>query len=328
MNYNNVCLIALTVGLTLVISDSKANEEKNLLCKENSNQVNNLPVKKIPVFNHNKITLVKKDFLFLEGPTWSSQNQAFYFSEMNFNSSQVLGPESTIYQLKLPDQITIYQENSGTNGLLAKEEFLYTMNHANRSLSRITLSSRKSEILVNEYQGLKFNSPNDLVQAADGTLYFTDPNWQLSERLQETPYTGVYAMTNKGKITLIDDSLDRPNGIALSPNQRTLYVGSFTNEIFRYEIDANGTVGKKKLFIKIDSPDGMAIDCVGNLYATSHSQGIIYVYSSEGEQLDKIVVGPKITNIAFGGHDLTTLLITTDHGLYTLKVNIAGLASK
>ncbi|MBL4629676.1 MAG: SMP-30/gluconolactonase/LRE family protein [Paraglaciecola sp.] len=278
----------------------------------------------VPITSQHKLRLVDDNFYFLEGPTWSVQNKAFYFSEMNFNGPQEHGPKSTIYQLNLPNKVSIYKKDTGTNGLLAIGEFLYTMNHATRSLSRLLISSTHSEIIVNSYHGLKFNSPNDLVQSHNGTIYFTDPDWQLSGRKQETPYTGLYALSPKGTIKLLDSSIEKPNGIALSPDQKTLYVGSFSHDIVKYQIDKQGNIGDREAFISINSPDGMAIDCAGNIYATSHSEGVIYVYSSEGEQLDKISVGPKVTNIAFGGEYLKTLLITTNHGLYTIEVNISG----
>jgi gluconolactonase len=243
---------------------------------------------------------------------------------MDFNGPQTQGPGSTIYQLDLPDKISVYKENSGTNGLMAVGEFIYTMNHATRSLSRVQISTKQSETIVEQFQGLQFNSPNDLVQSNSGVIYFTDPDWQLSGRKQGTPFTGVYAYSLDGVLRLLDKSLERPNGIALSPDQKTLYVGSFANEIVRYKLDQQGNIGKKEKFVSINSPDGIAVDCAGNLYATSHNEGAIYVYSNTGKQLDKVSIGPKITNIAFGGEKLKTLLITTDHGLYTMATNIAG----
>jgi gluconolactonase len=286
---------------------------------------NKCQIGSVPIINQDQLTLVKDDFSFLEGPTWSVQNKAFYFSEMNFNGSQKYGPQSTIYKLSLPNTVSIYKKDSGTNGLLAVEEYIYTMNHATRSLSRLLISSKKSETIASSYLGLKFNSPNDLVQSDKGTIYFTDPNWQLSGRKQETPYTGLYALNSEGTIKLLDESLDKPNGIALSPDQKTLYVGSYSNEIVKYQIDSQGNLSQRENFISINSPDGMAVDCAGNVYATSHNEGVIYVYSSKGKQLEKVIVGPKITNIAFGGENLKTLLITTDHGLYTISVNIPGI---
>ncbi len=313
MNYNNLSIIGLITLFYLYSIDTIAKQA-----------VYQCESEYVPLTSQNKIRLVGNSFSFLEGPTWSAHSNAFYFSEMDFNGPQTQGPGSTIYQLDLPDRISVYKENVGTNGLMAVGESIYTMNHATRSLSRLLISTKQSETIVNKFQGLQFNSPNDLVQSNCGVIYFTDPDWQLSGRKQETPFTGVYAYSPEGVLTLIDKSLVRPNGIALSPDQQTLYVGSFANEIVRYQLDKQGNFGGKETFISINSPDGIAVDCAGNLYATSHNEGAIYVYSNAGEQLDKISIGPKITNIAFGGEQLKTLLITTDHGLYTMEVNISG----
>lgn len=313
MNYKNLSILGLTALFYFYSIDTVA-KEAEYQCESEY----------MPLTSQNKIRLVGNSFSFLEGPTWSAQSNAFYFSDMDFNGSQTQGPGSTIYKLDLPDRISVYKENMGTNGLMAVGESIYTMNHATRSLSRLSISTKQCEIIVNRFQGLQFNSPNDLVQSNSGVIYFTDPDWQLSGRKQETPFTGVYAYSPEGVLTLIDRSLVRPNGIALSPDQQTLYVGSFANEIVRYRLDKKGNFRGKEKFINIDSPDGIAVDCIGNLYATSHNEGAIYVYSNTGEQLDKVSIGPKITNIAFGGEKLKTLLITTDHGLYTMELNISG----
>lgn len=272
-------------------------------------------------------SLINANFLFLEGPTWSAQTQSFYFSEMNFDSEQATGPFSTIYQLTLPNNITSFIENSGSNGLLAKGNALYSMNHGTRSLSRFNLTDKTREVLVDNFQGQHFNSPNDLTLHSAGHIYFTDPNWQLGDRVQETPFTGVYWLNTQGDISLVDKTLDKPNGIILSPDQKTLYVGDFGNKISVYQVNEDGSVGERKTFATIKVPDGMAIDCAGNLYATSHSEGNIYVYSPQGKLLNKIKVGSSLTNVAFGGIDMKTLLITTGKGLFTLKVTIPGLRS-
>jgi gluconolactonase len=306
--------ILLSLSL-LVISVDNFAENVTKQCPESYIRLN----------NHNKLALISEHFLFLEGPTWSEQYQRFYFSEMDFNGPQEHGPQSTIYQLTLPNKVSVYKKEAGTNGLLAVGEYLYTMNHATRSLSKVNVSSGHNELIVDHYQGLKFNSPNDLTQANTGTIYFTDPDWQLSGRQQEIPYTGVYAYTTKGEVRLVDKFLVKPNGIALSPDQQTLYVGNFNNEIVKYTIDNDGNIGSKEVFVNIHSPDGMAVDCIGNIYASSHNEGNIYVYSRTGTQIDKISVGPKVTNMAFGGNDMKTLLITTDHGLYRLNVNVPGM---
>jgi len=314
MNFKYLCSFAL---LTTSLVFSINSEAKNIrgYCQADY----------IPIGSQNKLKLVSDDFTFLEGPTWSKKENAFYFSEMDFSGSQKNGPKSTLHKLILPNEVTIYKEDAGTNGLLSVGEFIYTMNHATRSLSKIHIASGENETVVDNYQQLKFNSPNDLVYSTNGTIYFTDPDWQLSGRTQETPYTGVYAITSDGTLMLLDKSLNKPNGIVLSPDEKTLYVGSLNHEIVKYQIGKHGKVGEKEPFILVNSPDGMAVDCMGNIYIASHTEGVIYIYSSEGKVLDKISVGPKATNISFGGRDMKTLLITTTHGLYTIDVNIPGL---
>jgi len=316
MNFKYLYSLVLLTTLLVFSINSEAKNTKNYCQAEY-----------IPLGSQNKIKLVSGDFSFLEGPTWSKKENAFYFSEMDFSASQKNGPKSTLYKLILPNEVSVYKEDAGTNGLLSVGEFIYTMNHATRSLSKIHIASGKNETVVSNYQQLRFNSPNDLVQSTNGTIYFTDPDWQLSGRTQETPYTGVYALTSDGTLVLLDKSLNKPNGVVLSPDEKTLYVGSLNHEVVKYQIDKNGKVAKKESFVLVHAPDGMAVDCMGNIYIASHTEGVIYIYSNEGKVLDKISVGPKATNIAFGGGDMKTLLITTNHGLYTIDVNIPGLVN-
>jgi gluconolactonase len=265
--------------------------------------------------------------LFLEGPTWSSQDNAFYFSEMNFASSQALGPDSTIYKLVLPNTLTTYLKHSGTNGLYAKGESLYTLNHKTQSLSKINIKSKTNTVVVNKFDGLSFSSPNDMTMHKNGDIFFTDPNWQLGERTQQMPYTGVYKLSNTGVLSLIDDTLEKPNGVALSPDQRTLYIGDFSNRVSKYTIDENGDILPREDFIKVTSPDGIKVDSAGNIYVSSHKKGVINIYTPRGSLIDKIELGPNVTNLAFGGKNRKTLLITTAKGLFTLDVKVAGLAN-
>lgn len=264
--------------------------------------------------------------MFLEGPTWSDYSQAFYFSEMNFSSSQKHGPDSTIYKLVLPNTITTYLKHSGSNGLYAKEKSLYVMDHSTQSVSTIDIETKKKTILIDQYNNASFNSPNDMTMSEGGNIYFTDPDWQLGERIKEQAFTSVYKLDAEGKINLIDSNLDKPNGVALSPDQKILYVGDYNNRVSKYYIGNDGGISQRHDFISITSPDGIKVDCAGNIYISSHTAGIVYVYSPNGDQLGKIKLGPNVTNIAFGGDDRKTLLITTAKGLFKLKVNIAGLA--
>ncbi|WP_024611075.1 SMP-30/gluconolactonase/LRE family protein [Pseudoalteromonas sp. TB64] len=291
------------------------------------NAVNSQSNEQSPLIKGVKPTLVSDELLFLEGPTWSSQDNAFYFSEMNFASSQALGPDSTIYKLVLPNTLTTYLKHSGTNGLYAKGQNLYTLNHSTQSLSKINIKSKTNTVIVSEFDGLSFSSPNDMTMHKNGDIFFTDPNWQIGERTQQMPYTGVYKLSNTGVLSLIDATLEKPNGVALSPDQRTLYVGDFSNRVSKYTIDENGDISPREDFIKVTSPDGIKVDSAGNIYVSSHKEGVINIYTPSGLLIDKIELGPNVTNLAFGGKNRKTLLITTAKGLFTLDVKVAGLAN-
>lgn len=291
------------------------------------NAVNSQSNEQSPLIKGVTPTLVSDELLFLEGPTWSSQDNAFYFSEMNFASLQALGPDSTIYKLQLPNTITTYLKHSGTNGLYAKSGNLYNLNHNTQSLSKINIKSKTNTVIVNKFDGLSFSSPNDMTMHKNGDIFFTDPNWQLGERTQQMSYTGVYKFSNTGVLSLIDATLEKPNGVALSPDQRTLYVGDFSNRVSKYTIDENGDILPREDFIKVTSPDGIKVDSAGNIYISSHSKGVINIYTPRGSLIDKIELGPNVTNLAFGGKNRKTLLITTAKGLFTLDVKVAGLAN-
>ena len=291
------------------------------------NTVNSQSNEQSPLIKGVTPTLVSDNLLFLEGPTWSSQDNAFYFSEMNFASSQALGPDSTIYKLVLPNTLTTYLKHSGTNGLYAKGQNLYTLNHSTQSLSKINIKSKTNTVIVNKFDGLSFSSPNDMTMHKNGDIFFTDPNWQLGERTQQMSYTGVYKLSNTGVLSLIDATLEKPNGVALSPDQRTLYVGDFSNRVSKYTIDENGDISPREDFIKVTSPDGIKVDSAGNIYVSSHKKGVINIYTPRGSLIDKIELGPNVTNLAFGGKNRKTLLITTAKGLFTLDVKVAGLAN-
>ena len=291
------------------------------------NTVNSQSNEQSPLIKGVTPTLVSDNLLFLEGPTWSSQDNAFYFSEMNFASSQALGPDSTIYKLVLPNTLTTYLKHSGTNGLYAKGESLYTLNHSTQSLSKINIKSKTNTVIVNKFDGLSFSSPNDMTMHKNGDIFFTDPNWQLGERTQQMSYTGVYKLSNTGVLSLIDATLEKPNGVALSPDQRTLYIGDFSNRVSKYTIDENGDILPREDFIKVTSPDGIKVDSAGNIYVSSHKKGVINIYTPRGSLIDKIELGPNVTNLAFGGKNRKTLLITTAKGLFTLDVKVAGLAN-
>lgn len=251
-----------------------------------------------------------------EGPVWL--NDALYFSDFTFAE----GFPSRIMRLQ-NGEMTIALENSGSNGLaLGQQGQLLAATHDRKAISRVSLESGERETIVAEYAQAPFNSPNDLTASDNGGIYFTDPDYQRSAAPGGQPKTRVYKFVN-GEVEVVDDSLQNPNGISLSPDQQTLYVAGGT--VLRSYPIKNGEVGEGSDLAELNGPDGMAIDCLGNVYATEHGQQRLRVFSPKGEELAIIKVDANVTNAAFGGPERKTLYITGAGAVWKLPLNVAGL---
>lgn len=271
-----------------------------------------------------KATLVKDGFVFVEGPVWSDQLGSLLFSEMDFTKDGSNGPPSKIHLLTLERQLFTFLDNSGSNGLAIDDKGLVAATHAPQALTRIDLGSKQRAIIIDAVGGKKFNSPNDLSISRAGHVYFTDPDWQLGKRANETGMTGVYWVKPDNTISVVDGKLDKPNGVSLSPDDKTLYVGALDKSVWAYSIDPAGKPAQRRLFTNVDGPDGMAMDCAGNLYVTSHGAGTVEVFDRTGRKLTSIVVAPKTTNAAFGGQDRKTLYVTAGTGIYAIPTLVPG----
>lgn len=268
-------------------------------------------------------TLVRDGFNFLEGPVWLTSLGALYFSDMDMGNVGANGVASRIHQFEPPSAFTTLVPSSGSNGLAVDSMgLLYACTHDTQSLSTFDpLSGARADLSLT-YMGSKFNSPNDLAIRADGNIYFSDPDWQLPPRASQIGMTGVYQVDLANNVKLVDGTLDKPNGIALSPDGNTLYVGSAGNDIFKYSISSNGDTSGKMLFASPGASDGFAVDCAGNLYVSSGMQ--VLVYSSASTLLGQIDVPEAPANAAFGGEDRKTLYITARTGLYQIRLNVPG----
>lgn len=267
---------------------------------------------------------VKDGFVFVEGPAWSEKWGAFFFSEMDFDHQGKNGPPSKIHKLVLPSSVEPFIESAGSNGLAIDEQGLVACTHDTQTLSRFDLATKERSVFVADYQGKHFNSPNDVAIHSAGYVYFTDPDWQIGERPNETGVTGVYLRKPTGEVVLIDGDLSKPNGVSLSPDETRLYVGSASGIVQWYPVLSDGTVGHRQALAEVKEPDGMAIDCAGRLYVASHGAGEVVVLSPEGQTLSIIKVAPRATNVAFGGPDRKTILITAGTGIYTLRSDTPG----
>jgi len=212
---------------------------------------------------------------------------------------------------------------------------LVTANHKFGAITAFTLPGGTPTQLVQTYGGSRFDSPNDLAIASDGTIYFSDPDYQS---LNGGPLARqrVYKVApGASTATVVDENRSQPNGVTLSLDETALFV-SGSDGIFKYPIDANGTVGTGVRFAtSVSSADGMTMDCAGNLYATANGNTTLVVLSPAGTAIAMTSM-MGITNVAFGGSDHRTLYLTAmgngkqgstpgPEGLFRISMPLPGM---
>ncbi len=252
-----------------------------------------------------------------EGPIWSSTQETLYFS--NFDETDVDGffNGSLMKYHKESGCQELYSQ-VGTNGLAwGPEGTLVVGRQSNRTLSRLELDSGELCSLADTFKGKRLSSPNDVAVRSDGNIYFSDPAWNLGARDEELPQA-LYQIAPSGELLLVSvyDQL-RPNGVSLSPDETRLYV-AITGSIQVFDVSEVGQLSNERRFVNDVEVDGMAIDCAGNVYASSGQ-----IFSPQGEKIGEFWGG---TNLAFGGPDAQTLFITGHRRLTSLRVAIPGLS--
>ena len=294
-----------------------------------------------------KIEIIGEGFSWIEGPLWLPSENCLVFSNI---------PPNKLWKWTEKDGAVPYLEKSGylgevprpgfkgafdqagSNGLvLSPDGKLVLCQHGLRQMGMMMapLDEPKAKYLtltkVN-HEGKKYNSPNDGCYHKDGSLYFTDPPYGLPAgaegETRETDYSGVYRLSKDGKVTLIDDDLERPNGIALSPDQKTLYVANSHGPRalwMAYDLNDDGTVKDKRVFKDVTKlvgtrkgmPDGLKVDDEGYIFATA--PGGVMVFDAEAKHLGTIVTREFASNVAFSP-DKKTLYITADMLLLRVKL--------
>ena len=258
-----------------------------------------------------------------EGPVWLSGNSVLLFSDVTFTT-----PVNPAQMLKLtpPSTVATYLADSGTNGMAVDGSgVLFACSHKVQGIVKLDYAGATLATVVSSYGGKKFNSPNDIVIRSDGTIYFTDPDYQLGNRTSETGKKGIYRVSPAGTVSVVDDTFNEPNGITLSPDETVLYVADYAGNVVRtFAVAADGSTSGRKDFTSVSSPDGFAMDCLGNLYVASGSPGTMEVYSPSGSKVGSVTVAASISNMAFGGADGKTLYITAGKALYSLDMNLPG----
>jgi gluconolactonase len=288
------------------------------------------------------IQVVTSGFTWSEGPAWNKEGQFLVFSEIPSNTVMKWVEGEGVSKWFSPSGYTgtsDYGAEPGSNGLMFDPDGqLISCEHGDRRLS-IMIKDGGKKTLADNYNGKRFNSPNDVTRASNGNFYFTDPPYGLPDRFtdprREMDYCGVYLLRPSGEVVLMTKEIERPNGVALSPDEKTLYVAQSHPDqptITAFPVKSNGTVGKGKLFYDASShqgpgikgnPDGLKVDAKGNIW-TSGPGGIL-ILNSKGKLLGHILTGEQTSNCAFGGADGSILYITADTYILRVQTKVKGL---
>ncbi|MCC6539675.1 MAG: SMP-30/gluconolactonase/LRE family protein [Bryobacterales bacterium] len=180
------------------------------------------------------------------------------------------------------------------------------------------------EVLADKWEGKRLNAPNDIVVRKDGHAYFTDPAFGNQTAARELDFYGVYHLPPKGPLELVAKPKGRPNGVALSPNGRILYVtNSDERAVYAYDLDGKGAASRERKLIGgiVGAPDGIRADEKGNLYIAATG---LAVYSPEGKLVHTIEMGETPRNLAFGEPDYQTLFITALSSVYRIRLDVKG----
>jgi len=288
-----------------------------------------------------RIEKLADGFTWSEGPVWRTRDRYLVFSDV---------PRNTIYKWKEGEGLSIFLRPSGlatpnppgrelgSNGLTVDARGDIVMaDHGNRQIARLDDSLFIKTTIAARYDGKRFNSPNDLAYRANGDLYFTDPPFGLrglnDDPAKELSVNGVYRVTPGGDVTLVAQDLRFPNGIAFSPDERTLYVSNAESSRpiwMAYDVQPNGTLANGRVFFDATAlvkqgrrgvHDGMRVARAGNLFAAG--PGGVLVISPQGKHLGTIVTGQPTANCTFGD-DGSTLYVTANNQLLRVKLTTKG----
>jgi gluconolactonase len=269
---------------------------------------------------------VASGFGFTEGPVW--RGDELLFSDI---------PNSrTIRYRSLPEgpEVTTFRHPTGNaNGMtLDRQGNLIACEHAARRVSRVDHHGQ-AELVVDAYQGKRLNSPNDVVVRSDGSIFFTDPPYGLRNRTEgkELPFNGVFCLKLDGTLLVVVDDFELPNGLAFSPNEKTLYVDDSARfHIRSFDVAADGTLTGGAVWAEMDNPndepgvpDGMKVDSEGHVFCTG--PGGVWVYDTNSRLLGRITMPEVTANLAWAGDDWRTLYLTASTSLYRLHVSVPGI---
>ncbi|MGC3966646.1 MAG: SMP-30/gluconolactonase/LRE family protein [Pirellulales bacterium] len=262
-------------------------------------------------------------FQFTEGPS-ADRNGNIYFSDI---------PAEKIYKIDPTGKLSVFREKSNNvNGTMVNAAGELVGCEMQGQVTVMGAEGKVVRTIADKYEGKRFNAPNDLVIDAGGGVYFTDPHFRAPTPLPQG-VTAVYYATADGKVTRLVDDLKAPNGVILSPDEKTLYViPSGQAEMMAYEVLSPGKLGPGRVFCTLKQPegqsgrggDGLTVDKNGNLYITS-ALGL-QVFDPAGKALGIISLPEQPANCTFGIADPRTIYVTARTSLYAIPMEIAGHA--
>jgi gluconolactonase len=275
------------------------------------------------------IELIKDGFNGTEGPVGLADG-SLLFTETNANRIVRIGPDKTV---------SPYLENTnGANGLAVNTKGeLIAVQVAN---TRVGVIYPQAKNLAENFEGQPFQRPNDLVLAANGSIYFTDSGTRPTKDNPNPPPSkpGLFHIAPDGTLKRVANDIERPNGVQLSPDEKVLYVANTLGEyVLAYDIAADGSVQNRRNFAKLEGwkntengwssgADGLAVDAEGRLYVASNAG--VEVFSSQGEALGVITLPKKPQNLAFAGKDKKTLYVVGRGAAYRIPLLAAGYAGR
>ena len=280
-----------------------------------------------------KIQKVASGFIFVEGPMWKQGK--LWFSDVRGDKVRTFDPKTKKVTVVLNDSGGVKNappdKNFGSNGMITdKDGSILLTRMAIGTIERMDDQGNLKPFLSN-YQGKRLNSPNDLVFAKDGALWFTDPSFGLpgmdKDPQKQLKYNVVWRYKD-GKLTPVITDMTQPNGIAFSPDEKTLYVSNSMPAMYvrAYDVGADGKLSNPRNLITYpgtapDVPDGMKVDTAGNIWTTG--PGGLRIIAPDGKVLGQIIIPEIVANVGFAG-DGKTVYLTGSTGLYRLRTKIAG----
>jgi gluconolactonase len=270
--------------------------------------------------------LLATGFGFVEGPVWNAREACLYFSD-------IAGDTRRKWSERDGATVARHPNNKGNGMTYDADLSLVICEH---STSRVTRErGGAAEVVASHFEGKELNSPNDVVVSRSGAIYFTDPVFgRVREDLgilrdQELDFQGVYRVTPDGRLELLDDDYNQPNGLCFSPDEDVLYVNDCRDHrIIRYELGPGEAVGARSVLVEgITGFDGMKCDEAGNIYITGPEGTGILVFDDSGVQLGTLNVPEKPANLNWGGPAWSDLYICARTSLYRYSLKTAGARS-